>query len=243
MSPPQPHAHADPALIEDGRAALEAAADADRAPAMQAYMKSAMPYYGVSSVPLRQIVREVDARHPMASFEAWRDTLLALWREATHREERYAAIVLAGRSRYRAYRARQALPLYEEFAVTGAWWDLVDGTAGYLRDLVRDDHDWMAARMREWAGDPDLWKRRASIISQLGLKSATDWPLLRDCIAPNLEGGALSLRGPDAFWIRKAIGWALRDYARAAPEAVRAYVEELGPRLSGLSRREAMKHL
>ena len=236
---------ADRTLIEGLRAALAAAADPERAPRMQAYMKSAMPYLGVPSTPLRGIVRDIDAAHPLPTFEAWRDTILALWREATYREERYAALELAGRPRYRAYRARtsEVLPLYEELIVSGAWWDLVDATAHLLRDLVRDDHDLLAPRIREWSTDPDLWKRRAAIISQLGLKSATDWPLLQECIEANLEDGSLPRPELGEGWIRKAIGWALRDYARAAPEVVRAYVEALGPRLSPLSRREALKHL
>lgn len=227
-------AAADRALIEELRAALAATADPARAPAMQAYMKSAMPYYGVPSTPLRRLAREAATAHPLPTFEAWRDTILALWREATYREERYVALELAARPRYRAYRTRDALPLCEEFVVSGAWWDLVDATAHLLRDLARDDHDWMAARMREWARDPHLWKRRAAILSQLGLNTATDWPLLQDCIEPNLEDRE--------FFIRKAIGWALREYAKSAPEAVRTYVEALGARLSPLSRREALKH-
>jgi 3-methyladenine DNA glycosylase AlkD len=230
---------ADRALIEELRAALVASADPARAPAMQAYMKSTMPYRGVASTPLRALVRAVEAAHPLPTFEAWRDTLLAIWREATHREERYAALEIAGRPRYRAYRTREALPLYEEFIVSGAWWDLVDGTAHLLRDLVRDDHEWMAARMREWAADVDLWKRRAAIISQLGLRSSTDWLLLRECIEASLEDRPEN----HVFWIRKAIGWALREYAKTVPEVVAAYVEALGPRLSPLSRREALKHL
>lgn len=209
---------------------------------MQRYMKSAMPYYGVPSPLMRSIAREVDARHPLPSFEAWHDSLLALWRGAAHREERYVVLELAGRPRYRPFRTREALPLYEELVVSGAWWDLVDGTAHFVRDLVRDDHDWTAARMREWAVDADVWKRRVSIISQLGLKDRTDWALLEDCIKPNLEDRAANGKG-QVFWIRKAIGWALRDYARTDPERVRAYVEGRGSRLSGLSRREAMKHL
>jgi 3-methyladenine DNA glycosylase AlkD len=221
------------------RAALAAAADPERAPRMQAYMKSAMPYYGVPSTPMRTIARTAAAAHPLPTFEAWRDTILGLWREATHREERYVALELAARPGYRAFRTRRALPLYEELIVTGAWWDLVDATAHLLRDLIREDHEWMAARMHQWSVDADLWKRRASIISQLGLKTATDWALLRDCIEPNLEDHP----GSQVFWIRKAIGWALREYARTAPEAVRTYVEALGPRLSPLSRREALKHL
>lgn len=232
----------DRALVDEVRAALADAADPERAPAMQAYMKSTMPFRGVPSGAMRQIARAVDGRHPLPSFEAWHDTLLALWREAGYREERYVVLELAGRPRYRRFRTREALPLYEELVVTGAWWDLVDGTAHLVRDLVRDDHAWMATQMRAWAVDPDLWKRRVSIICQLGLRAGTDWDLLRDCIEPNLED-----RGADGkrqvFWIRKAIGWALREYARSAPEVVRDYVGSLGPRISGLSRREALKHL
>ncbi len=206
-------------------------------------MKSALPFFGVASTPMRELARQAIDRHPLRSFEAWRDTILALWREATHREERYVALEVAAHRRYREYRTREALALYEELIVTGAWWDLVDATAHLLRNLVREEHDWMAEQMRAWALDPNLWKRRAAIISQLGLKAGTDWELLRDCIEANLEDRPRRESIGEAFWIRKAIGWSLREYGKAAPEVVRAYVEELGPRLSGLSRREALKHL
>ncbi|MFN8639612.1 MAG: DNA alkylation repair protein [Dehalococcoidia bacterium] len=217
------------------RAALAAAADPERAVRMREYMKSDMPFFGVPSTPLRRIVKEALGQHPLQASDAWHDTVLAFWREATHREERYVAIEIAAHRRFRTFRTREALPLFEELIVTGAWWDLVDSTAHVLRDLVREDHAWMAERMREWASAPDPWKRRAAIISQLGLRSSTDLKLLRDCIEPNLADRS--------FWIRKAIGWALREYAKTAPEVVRAYVDALGPRLSGLSRREALRHL
>lgn len=226
---------ADLALIAEVRGALASSTDPARAEQMRAYMKSALPFFGVPSTPMRRIARDAVERHPLPTFEAWRDTVLTLWREATHREERYVALEIAAHRTYRRFRTRDALPLYEELIVTGAWWDLVDGTAHLLRDLVREDHDWMAERMRAWALDADQWKRRAAIICQLGLRSGTDWGLLRDCIEPNLAD--------TSFWIRKAIGWALREFAKTAPDVVRAYVEELGPRLSALSRREAMKHL
>lgn len=233
---------ADRPLITEVRFALAASADPSRAPRMQAYMKSALPFFGVPSTPMRQLARQAAERRPFRSFEAWRDTILALWREASHREERYVALEFAADRRYRRYRTREALALYEELVTTGAWWDLVDSVAHLLRDLVRDDHDWMAEQMRGWSRDPNLWKRRAAIISQLGLKAGTDWELLKDCIEPNLEGEREMATG-DAFWIRKAIGWALREYARTAPETVRAYVAALDARLSPLSRREALKHL
>jgi 3-methyladenine DNA glycosylase AlkD len=89
--------------------------------------------------------------------------------------------------------------------------------------------------MRRWSRDPDLWKRRVSIICQLGRKDDTDLARLADCIEPNLEDGE--------FFIRKAIGWALRDLAWTNPAWVDSYVREHGERLSPLSRREAMKHI
>jgi 3-methyladenine DNA glycosylase AlkD len=89
--------------------------------------------------------------------------------------------------------------------------------------------------MRRWARDPHLWKRRASLICQLKRRDRLDTALLTDCIDANLEDRD--------FFIRKAIGWALRQHAKQDPAWVRAFVEARGERLSGLSRREAMKHL
>jgi 3-methyladenine DNA glycosylase AlkD len=73
------------------------------------------------------------------------------------------------------------------------------------------------------------------VICQLGLRADTDVALLRHAIDANVDD--------ETFWLRKAIGWALRDYARADPDWVRAEVRRHGDRLSGLSRREALKHL
>ena len=70
---------------------------------MQRYMKSSMPHLGVATPALRAACREVFARHPLAAFEPWRDTVLGLWRGATHREHRYGAIELTGDRRYRDY--------------------------------------------------------------------------------------------------------------------------------------------
>jgi 3-methyladenine DNA glycosylase AlkD len=93
--------------------------------------------------------------------------------------------------------------------------------------------------MRADAVDPHLWVRRTAILAQLKHREATDLDLLTDVIDANLEG---SLHGSD-FFIRKAVGWALRQHARTDPDWVRAFVDSRGTRLSGLSRREALKHL
>ena len=218
-------------MIEAIRRELAARADPAKAPAMQAYMKSAMPFYGVQKAGRKEIARELFAAYPLAGFDAWRSTVLALWREATHREERYLAIALARDRRYREHRTPAALPLYEELIVTGAWWDFVDEVAVHLVGEL--DHAAVAPVLREWASDVDLWKRRSAIIAQVLRKQDTDLALLYDCIEPN--------RGDREFFIRKAIGWALRAYAWVDPDEVERYCA--GHELSGLSRREALRNL
>ena len=163
-------------------------------------------------------------------FGAWRDTVLELWHEAEFREERYMALAVLRDRRYRAYRTLDALGLYEELIVTGAWWDFVDEVAaGPLGELLPD----VAPTLRAWSTDEDMWKRRAAIIAQVKRRAETDFALLTDLIEPN--------RADREFFIRKAIGWALRAYAWVEPEAVIAYCERV--ELSPLSRREALKNV
>ena len=89
--------------------------------------------------------------------------------------------------------------------------------------------------MRAWSTDSNLWKRRISIICQLSLKGDTDLELLYANIEPNLSDRE--------FFIRKAIGWALRQYAWTDPKEVARYVAAHESELSGLSRREALKNI
>jgi 3-methyladenine DNA glycosylase AlkD len=93
----------------------------------------------------------------------------------------------------------------------------------------------MKPLMRRWARDSDTWKRRSAILCQLGFKRDTDLRLLYDCIEPNVTH--------QDFFIRKAIGWALRQYAWTDPRAVRRYVKANKQRLSPLSVREALKNV
>lgn len=228
------------ALLADVRERLAAAADAERAAQMQAYMKSAMPYHGVPLPAVRRLLDGSAAEHPLDDG-AWLDAVRRMWDEATHREERYAALALARRRTHRAAATEPArLPLYRYLVVSGAWWDLVDEIAQHLVGPVLRAHpDIGVPTMLAWAEDDDLWVRRTAMICQVGAGEATDPTLLDGVLRRNLDD---SLHGR-AFWIRKALGWALRDYARADPEWVRAWVAGHEGRLSVLSRREAMKHL
>ena len=169
-------------MIEAIRSGLAELADPAKAPDMQAYMKSAMPLYGVQKPARTKLARAVFAAHPLEGRDEWEATVRQLWREATYREERYMALALLQDRRYRGYRTLDALPLYEELIVTGAWWDFVDEVScGPLGDLLPE----VAPALRAWSTDDVMWKRRASIIAQVRRKGETDFALLADCIEPN----------------------------------------------------------
>jgi 3-methyladenine DNA glycosylase AlkD len=241
-------AGAETGLVQAVRAVLAAAADPARAVEMQTYMKSSMAYRGVPAPVLRSSVRPLLAAHPLPDEETWQATVLELWDAAAFREERYAALQLAGHRLYREHQQVHTLELYEHLVRTGAWWDLVDETAGHLvRDLLLARHDAVAPVMRAWGRADDLWVRRAAVICQLDTRERCDQDLLADVIEDNLDGSsrttpALSPYGRE-FFVRKAIGWALRDHARTDPAWVRAFVDAHDAELSGLSKRAALKHV
>lgn len=240
-------AGANEALVTAIRHRLAAHGDPTRAVAQQAYMKSSMPFRGITAPDLRRLMRSVlaDGVDAPASREQWESTIRTLWDGATHREERYAALAVARHAGARPSRAAGALDLYRHLVETGAWWDLVDEVATHL---VRDELLAYPARvgtaMRAWSTDADLWVRRAAILCQVGAGDDLDLGLLRDVIVPNLEGTPTSgAGGRQDFFIRKAIGWALRDAARRRPEWVRSFVDEHRTRMSGLTQREALKRI
>jgi 3-methyladenine DNA glycosylase AlkD len=212
---------------------LSALADPQRATRMAAYLKTDMPCYGVPKPGRVPILRELRDRWPPGSRREYEALVDAFW-SAPHREERYLALGLA--RVHRSFITVKSLPLYRRIVVEGAWWDLVDETAtGLIGVVLRTDRPTVTATVRAWIDDPDMWLRRTAIICQIGHKADTDTDLLfTACSARSNE---------TEFFIRKAIGWALREYAKTDPETVRAFVTDQGERLSGLSRREALKHL
>jgi 3-methyladenine DNA glycosylase AlkD len=126
--------------------------------------------------------------------------------------------------------------MLEEMIVTGAWWDFADTLAGHnLGDILRANPRKMKPLMRRWARAADMWKRRSAILCQLGFKRETDLRLLYDCIDPNLSH--------KDFFIRKAIGWALRQYAWTDSREVRRYVKANKARMNPLSVREGLKNV
>jgi len=214
-------------------AALAAVADPSKAPGMQAYMKTDMPFYGVQKAARAKILRDLIRRFSPADRAGYEALVMALWR-LPHREEKYLALGVA--RHFDEFVVPEELPLYRGLIVGGSWWDLVDEVATHLIcDLVVVYPDEVWPTVDTWIEDDDMWLRRTAIICQVGAKKSTDAArLFRFCEARAFER---------EFFIRKAIGWALRQHARVDPDAVARFVVEHRDQLSGLSYREATKHI
>jgi 3-methyladenine DNA glycosylase AlkD len=225
---------ADKSLVGAVRDGLATLGDPAKAPQMQAYMKSAMPFRGVPTPARRALMRGLLATWAPGGRPVWEATVRKLWDGAEYREERYAAIDVCGHRSARAWQDAATVPLYEYLIVSGAWWDHVDAVAiHFVGPILRAAPDTVTPTIRRWITAGDRWLRRSAIIVQNGARGATDTDLLAEAIDANLDDRD--------FFLRKGIGWALREYAKTDPEWVRAFVA--ARELSPLSRREATKHL
>jgi 3-methyladenine DNA glycosylase AlkD len=217
-------------MVQD---ALAERADSDKARQMAAYMKTDMPFYGVQKPGRAEVFRHLKKDFVPADRDQYQELVTTLW-ELPHREEKYLAQAAA--RAFPAFIVPDSLPLYLRFIVEGAWWDLVDATAtNLIRELVLRYPDETWPVVDGWIDQDNLWLRRAAILCQVGATDHTDTNrLFRYCSSRAHE---------TEFFIRKAIGWALRDYARTDPGAVAAFVAANRTSLSGLSYREASKHI
>ena len=215
------------------RTALAQAGDKEHAPQMQAYMKSEMPFKGVRGPVQKQIFQDVFKQYPLKSFDEYELIIRELW-NASYREERYGALVLA--RRYKKFQIMGALPIYRMLIETGAWWDFVDLIASHLIvNLLKKYPSEMKNILHEWITDENLWIRRSAILSQLFFKKDTDAEMLLSFCSACID--------ENVFWIQKAIGWALRQYSKVESQIVRQYVEANRERLSKVSLREAVKYI
>lgn len=216
------------ALLRDERRARESAA----------YLKTEQPMLGVSEPARRPVMREMVGAFPPADAAEYRANLCKLWEAGRQpggfREMQYAALYYA--EEFGDHHAPALFPLLRRLIVEGAWWDLVDWTAsGIVCPIVLNHRARSVPVMRKWIDDEDLWVRRAAILCQLGHKGATDEDMLFEF--------CLRRAGEPEFFIRKAIGWALRQYARTNPDSVKQFLLAHKAELSPLSLREAGKHI
>ncbi|MEU9237402.1 DNA alkylation repair protein [Streptomyces subrutilus] len=219
-------------LLERLTGTYPAAADPARARAMTAYMKDAAPFLGIPAPLRRELSRTVTKDTPRPSESDCTALALRCW-ELPEREYHYFAVDYLRRHVGRC--SSGLLPVARHLVTTVPWWDTVDLLAAHtVGPLVAADPA-LAAVMDEWIGDEDLWLARTALLHQLRRKSATD--------TGRLFGYCRAQAGHPDFFVRKAIGWCLREYAKTDPEAVRAFVEGERGSLSPLSVREALKGL
>jgi len=200
---------------------------------MAAYMKTSMPFYGVPKPARAVIYRELKARFTISNHKDYQRAVLGLWK-LPHREEKYFAIDVA--RTWRDFIVPDSMALYRQLIEEGAWWDLVDEVAAHLVGAVLLHHrKEIAPLMDRRIADAHLWIRRSAIISQLTHKGETDQArLFRYSLAQAAEKD---------FFIRKAIGWALRQYAYTAPDRVQVFITKNRRKLSPLTYREASRVL
>lgn len=220
-------------LVTSVRQALRDHADPSIALGQQAYMKSTMPFLGVRVPLVRRVTKAAARSCPPADLDDLEQSALELWNDAVFREERYAATALTALPL--AVGRLELMDLLQHMAVTGAWWDHVDEVAHRVGAVLAAHPAEVEPLVRRWIASDDLWLRRLSIICQLDRKQDTDLTLLTAAID--------AAAGSPEFLLRKAIGWALRQQAKVDPDWVRDFVAEREHVLSGLSRREALKHV
>ncbi|MEV4945790.1 DNA alkylation repair protein [Streptomyces sp. NPDC053755] len=208
------------------------AANPFRAQEQIAYMKGVAPFLGLRTPERRALSRTV--LDGLARPDEQDCTAVALRCFAlAEREYHYFAVDYL--RRYVKSCSSDFLPVARQLVTTVSWWDTVDPLAAHVvGGLVAADPA-LADRMDEWIDDDDLWVARAALLHQLRFRDATD--------ARRLFAYCIRRSWNTDFFIRKAIGWALREYAKSAPGEVRAFVEEHRIRLSPLSVREALKNL
>ena len=214
------------------RTALEAEANPDDIEQMVAYMKGHFEFLGVRSPAVRTVIKPLLAETKDAEAADLIDFADKLW-DQPEREFQYVGCLLL-RKRIKNLGSDNLADL-ERYIVSKSWWDTVDSLAAWsVGPLVLADRS-LATVMDRWINDENLWLARTAILHQLSYKADID--------ADRLFHYA-EVRAEDTeFFIRKAIGWALRQHARIAPEDVRTFVTANEDRLSGLTKREALKHL
>lgn len=220
------------ARLPELRKAFEAVADPHRADEMSAYMKDHFEFLGLSAAVRRAEQRQLLLESKSADNEALLSFAEACWAEE-EREFQYAAVDML-RKRARVLEPTD-LSRLRSLVSTKSWWDTVDGLAAHVVGSLVRSHPELSVEMDAWILADDLWVARTAMLHQLMWKEDTDPDRL-------FRYAETQASHPD-FFMRKAIGWALRQYARTEPDSVRAFVSAHEQELSSLSKREALKHL
>jgi 3-methyladenine DNA glycosylase AlkD len=201
---------------------------------MRRYMRDKFDFLGIQT-PVRRAAAAplIRAFKPANSAELI-GAARSLWRQP-EREYQYVAVDLL--ARHWKCLGKDDLPALLDLAQRKSWWDSVDALAGVVGDIVRKGRGLdpeIQQEMDRAVRSDNLWVRRIAMLHQLGWRGETD--------AVRLFSYVTGLAPEGEFFIQKAIGWALRDYAKHDRSAVQRYLQKMHGHLSALSHREASKH-
>ncbi|MFF4360797.1 DNA alkylation repair protein [Streptomyces sp. NPDC001604] len=219
-------------VLERLTATYAAAADPERAESMRAYMKDVAPFLGLITPVRRTLSRTVVAGLPRPDEGDCTAIALRCW-QLPEREYQYFAVDYL--RRHARVCTSGFLPVARHLVATVPWWDTVDLLAAHVVGALVAADPKLTADMDRWITDDNLWIARTALLHQLRYKERTD--------AERLFGYCLRQSGHPDFFIRKAIGWCLREYAKTDPEAVRAFLVRERGRFAPLSVREALKNI
>jgi 3-methyladenine DNA glycosylase AlkD len=199
---------------------------------MKKYMRDQFEYLGIKSPQSAALMKEFIKQHGLPPITQLDTIARELW-SLPHREFQYVATGLVSRLENKL--EPEFITTIEYLLITKSWWDTVDSVAGNIVGTqfkrfpkVREKY------LKKWRKSDNFWLRRVTLLFQLGYKKETDFDLLCELIHENL--------GSDEFFINKAIGWALRQYAHTNPVPVKKFVKATKD-LNPLSRREALKNI
>ncbi|KUN85371.1 DNA alkylation repair protein [Streptomyces griseoruber] len=219
-------------VLERLTAVYAGAADPARAAAMRAYMKDVAPFLGLPTPERRALSRTVLAGTPRPAEADCTAVALRCW-ALPEREYHYFAVDYLRRHAGRCSSA--FLPVAHRLITTTSWWDTVDLLAAHVVGALVEADPRLTATMDDWIADDDLWVARTALLHQLRYKDRTD--------TERLFAYCLRQSGHPDFFIRKAIGWCLREYAKTDPAAVRAFLARERGRFAPLTVREALKNI
>lgn len=210
---------------------LKAAGNPEKAEQMNAYMRSKFEFYGVQGPERKHLLAQALKTHGKPNNRELKEWLYPMWNNE-YRELHYCAQELC--KRVKLYAIEKNIDAIEWLLTHQSWWDTVDYlSTNVVGHYVKQHPKTGMATILKWNNSNHLWLIRSSILFQLKYNEATDFQLLQQLIQPHLKS--------DEFFIQKAIGWALCQYAKRSPDEVRLYCATAS--LSPLSKREALKHL
>ena len=209
------------------------AQDPKRAQSMAHYMRDQFPFFGITTPVRRQLVRPLILQASrQLDEEQLNEAIRQCW-QAPEREVQYFACDLLARCRRRW--TPETLELCKELICSKSWWDTVDYLASRVVGPLVERFPELRDVMDSWAGDSYFWLRRVALLHQLHYRGKTD--------EKRLFAYCLHCSGNSEFFIRKATGWALREYAKSEPERVLDFLNQNRERFSVLTLKEAVKHL